>query len=143
MTILSAGSVIGVLSSVLYCSLYWFLYVQHSYIFSLIYLVPLLGSTMTLVFFKHKYVWKDFSYKSAFAMSFMTGLISALIFSLALFVAYSFFLEPRIELFNDIDNDKVRQMMSPVATSLSMFFTNVILSLFYSLIIAIFAKKKN
>lgn len=130
------------MSSVLYFIFYWFLYVQQSYIFSIIYLLPLLGSTLTLAFFKHKFVWKDFSYGAAFLMSFATGFISALMFSAILFIAYTFHLESRIDLFENIDNETLQQLMSPLAVSLSMFFINIVLSFIYSLIIAIFAKRK-
>ena len=111
-------------------------------LFSIIYLLPLLGSTLTLAFFKHKFVWKEFSYGAAFLMSFATGFISALIFSVFLFVAYSFLIESRIDLFSNIDNETLQRLMSPSAISLSMFLINIVLSLFYSLIIAIFAKRK-
>jgi hypothetical protein len=130
------------MSSVLYFIFYWFLYVQQSYVFSIIYLLPLLGSTLTLVFFKHKFVWKDFSYGAAFLMSFATGFVSALLFSVFLFVAYSFLIESRIDLFENADNETLQQLMSPLAVSLSMFFINIVLSFIYSLIIAIFAKRK-
>ena len=142
LTILSAGFLIGILSSTIYFILYWFFYVQQSFIFSLIYLIPLLGSTITLFFFKQKFVWKEFSYGAAFSMSFLTGLLSAILLSIALYFAYTSVLESRIELFNNIDNEMIQQLMSPKAVSLSMLLINVILSLFYSLIIAIFAKRK-
>ena len=142
LTILLSGLTIGILSSVVYFLLYWFLYVKQSFLFSLLYIIPLLSSTITLVLFKHKYVWKNFSYGSAFLMSFMTGLLSAIILSLTLYVAYSEGLESRIDLF-DNGNTNLQDMMSPKAISLSMFVINVVLSLLYSLIIAIFAKRKN
>ena len=141
LTILLAGFILGILSSSVYLTLYWFLYVRLSFMFSLIYLVPLLGSTITVSFFKHKFVWKDFSYGAAFKMLFITGVISALILSVVLFIAYNFFLESRIDLYN-MDYESIDRLMSPLAVSLSMFSINVILSLFYSLIIAIFAKRK-
>ena len=141
-TILCSGLILSLMSSVLYFIFYWFLYVQQSYIFSIIYLLPLLGSTLTLAFFKHKFVWKDFSYGAAFLMSFATGFISALIFSAILFISYTFLLESRIDLFENIDNETLQQLMSPLAVSLSMFFINMVLSFIYSLIIAIFAKRK-
>ena len=142
LTILSAGFLIGILSSTIYFILYWFFYVQQSFIFSLIYLIPLLGSTITLFFFKQKFVWKEFSYGATFSMSFLTGLLSAILLSIALYFAYTSVLESRIELFNNIDNEMIQRLMSPKAVSLSMLLINVILSLFYSLIIAIFAKRK-
>lgn len=142
LTILSAGFLIGILSSTIYFILYWFFYVQQSFIFSLIYLIPLLGSTITLFFFKQKFVWKEFSYGAAFSMSFLTGLLSAILLSIALYFAYTSVLESRIELFSNIDDEMLQRLMSPKAVSLSMLLINVILSLFYSLIIAIFAKRK-
>ncbi len=142
LTILSAGFLIGILSSTIYFILYWFFYVQQSFIFSLIYLIPLLGSTITIFFFKQKFVWKEFSYGAAFSMSFLTGLLSAILLSLALYFAYTSVLESRIELFSNIDDEMLQRLMSPKAVSLSMLLINVILSLFYSLIIAIFAKRK-
>ena len=141
-TILCSGLILSILSSVLYFAFYWFFYVQHSFVFSIIYLLPLLGSTLTLAFFKHKFVWKEFSYGAAFMMSFATGFISALLFSAFLFVAYTFLIESRIDLFENIDNETLQQLMSPLAVSLSMFFINIVLSFIYSLIIAIFAKRK-
>ena len=142
LTILLAGIVTGILTSLLYISLYWLLYVQQSFIFSLIYLIPLLCSSLTVTFFKHRFVWNNFSYASAFKMLFCTGALSALIFSIILFVAYNFFIESRIDLFNYMNSETLERLMSPLSVSLSMFFTNIILSLLYSLIIAIFAKIK-
>ena len=75
-------------------------------------------------------------------MLFLIGTISALILSVVLFIAYNFFLESRIDLYENIDNESLQRLMSPWAVSLSMFSINVVLSLFYSLIFAIFAKKK-
>ena len=141
-TILCSSLIISLLSSVLYFVFYWFFYVQQSFIFSIIYLLPLLGSTLALVFFKHKFVWKDFSYFNAFLMMFSIGFISALIFSGILFLSYSFILESRIDLFQNIDNDTLLRLMSPLAISLSMFLINITLSLIYSLIIEKKKKRK-
>lgn len=142
LTILCSGLLSGLLSSALYFVFYWFLYVQQSYIFSAIYLSPLLVATLAMVIFKHRFVWKEFSYRAAFLMLFTIGFISAAILSAVLFFAYTFFLESRMDLYNDIEIEMLQQLMSPMAISLSMFFINVALSLFYSLIIAIFAKRK-
>lgn len=142
LTVLTTGIVFGVLSSAVYYIFYWFLYVQQSYFFSIIYLIPLLGSTVGLFFFKHKYTWNEFSYKNAFLMSFVIGTISDLILSIFLFIAYTFLIETRIDLYENFDNDTLQRFMSPLAVSLSMLIINIILSLFYSLIIAIFAKRK-
>ena len=142
-TILTAGFILGILSSLLYLLLYCFLYVQQSFVFSLIYLFPLLGSTITVAFFKHRFVHKDFSYGVAFKMSFLTGILSALILSAVLLISYISFLESRIDLYDDIDNEVLQRLMSPFAISISMFLINVVLSLLYSLIFAIFAKNKN
>ena len=139
-TILISGLIVGVLSTVAYFVLYWFLYVQQSFLFSLIYIIPLLGTTVTLAVFKHKFVWKEFSYGTAFFMSFMIGMISALILSLTLYFTYLYGLETRIDLYDS--SEHLQSLMSPLAISLSMFIINVVLSLFYSLIIAIFAKRK-
>ncbi len=76
-------------------------------------------------------------------MSYAVGFLSDLVFSILLFIAYTFMIESRIDLFDNIDNDTLQRFMSPLAVSLSMFFINITLSFFYSLIIAIFAKKKN
>lgn len=75
-------------------------------------------------------------------MSFIIGFISDLILSIFLFIAYTFLIEARIDLYENIDNDILQRFMSPLAVSLSMLIINIILSLFYSLIIAIFAKRK-
>lgn len=141
-TIFIAGLIVSILSITTYLILYCFLYVPYSYVFSLIYIVPLLGSAITLAFFKQKFVWNEFSYKSAFKMSFTTALISAFFFSLFLYLAYHFGLESRIELYKIDNKDTLQTLMSPIAISLSMFTINLLLSLFFSLIIAIFAKRK-
>ena len=75
-------------------------------------------------------------------MSFIIGTISDLILSIFLFIAYTFLIETRIDLYENFDNDTLQRFMSPLAVSLSMLIINIILSLFYSLIIAIFAKRK-
>lgn len=139
-TILCSGLIVALLSIAAYFTLYWFLYVQQSFLFSLIYIIPLLGSTITLAIFKHKFVWKEFTYGSAFLMSFMIGIISALILSLTLYFTYKYGLETRIDLYDS--SEHLQSLMSPLAISLSMLIINVVLSLFYSLIIAIFAKRK-
>ena len=141
-TILVAGLTVGLLSSSVYFVLYWFLYVQQSFLFSLIYIIPLLGSTIALAVFKQKFVWKEFSYGAAFFMSFAIGMMSALILGMILYLTYSYGLETRIDLYGEVDDEYLQNLMSPLAISLSMFVINVILSLFYSLIIAIFAKRK-
>ena len=139
-TILCSGLIVALLSIAAYFTLYWFLYVQQSFLFSLIYIIPLLGSTITLAIFKHKFVWKEFTYGSAFLMSFMIGIISAFILSLTLYFTYKYGLETRIDLYDS--SEHLQSLMSPLAISLSMLIINVVLSLFYSLIIAIFAKRK-
>lgn len=139
-TILFSGLIVGVLSIVAYFGLYWFLYVQQSFLFSIVYILPLLGSTLSLAIFKHRFVWKEFSYGSAFLMSFMIGLMSAVLLSLTLYYTYSYGLETRIDLYDS--SEHLQSLMSPLAISLSMLIINVFLSLFYSLIIAIFAKRK-
>lgn len=141
-TIFISGLIVSVFSIITYLLLYCFFYVPHSYMFSLIYFIPLLGSAMTLAFFKHKFVWDEFSYRSAFVMSFATAVLSALIFSIFLFFAYHLGLETRMELYNINDKDALMRLMSPVAISLSMFIINLVLSLLFSLLIAIFAKRK-
>ncbi len=75
-------------------------------------------------------------------MLFCTGVLSAFIFSIILFILYNYFIESRIDLFNYMNSETLERLMSPLSVSLSMFFTNIILSLLYSLIIAIFAKIK-
>ena len=141
-TILLSGLIIGLLCSALYFLFYWFLYVQQSFVFSLIYMLPLFGSTLTVVFFKHKFVWKRFSYGDAFLMSFVTGFVSALLFSISLFIAYTFILESRVDLFHNVGSENLQRLMSPTVISLSMLLINIVLSFIYSLIIAIFAKRK-
>lgn len=141
-TILCAGSIIAILSSALYFCLYWFLYVPYSFVFSLIYILPLIGSIITLYFFRIKYVWSNFRYCAAFGLSFLTGTLSALLFSIILFIAYYFGLESRITLYEMIDNEMLEQLMSPLAISISMFIINILLSFIFSLIFAIFAKRK-
>jgi hypothetical protein len=71
----------------------------------------------------------------------VTGLISAAIFSVAVYFIYDYMeVGSRIKLYEN--GNKMRQLFSPKAAALSMLLINVILSIVYSLIIAIFARKK-
>ena len=141
-TILLAGILLSILSIIIYVSLYWFLYVPHSFLFSLIYFIPLFGSAITISFFKYKYVWNEFTYSSAFKMSFFTSQISNVLFCIFLFIIYNLGLESRIDLFNTDNCNNLQKLMSPCAISISMFIINLFLSVFFSFIIAIFAKRK-
>ncbi|MBR6438859.1 MAG: DUF4199 domain-containing protein [Bacteroidales bacterium] len=141
-TVVIAGLLTSVLLSLTYVVFYERLYVEYSYLFSIIYLIPFVAQSVTLAFFKNKFVWSEFSYGQAFLMSFITGIIGAIIFSGVIYILYAYLgMESRMELY---ENGKMmRELFSPVATAISMLIINVILSLFYSLIIAIFARKKD
>lgn len=117
------------------------LYVESSYLFSILYLIPFVWMSITLAFFKTKFVWDRFSYGQAFLMCFLIGLIASILFSGVIYILYAYLgMESRIELYEN--GSKMRELFSPQATALSMLIINVVLSLFYSLIIAIFARKK-
>ena len=141
LTTVISGLLLSVLLSLVYVIFYERLYVESSYLFSIIYLIPFVWLSITLAFFKNKYVWKDFSYSKAFLMSFLSGIIASFLFSGVIFLLYSCFgMESRIGLYDN--GYQMRELFSPFATAVSMLIINVILSLVYSLIIAIFARKK-
>ena len=75
-------------------------------------------------------------------MSFLTGFIASLLFSGVIFAFYAYIgMESRMGLYEN--SRMMRELFSPLATAISMLIINVLLSLIYSLIIAIFARKKN
>ena len=141
-TIVVSGLLLSLLLSIAYTIFYERLYVASSYLFSIIYLIPFVWLSITLAFFKNKFVWSEFSYGKAFQMSFISGLIGSIIFSVVIYILYAYVgIESRIGLYEN--GRQMRQLFSPLATAISMLIINVILSLFYSLIIAIFARKKD
>ena len=74
-------------------------------------------------------------------MSFFGGIIASILFSGVIFVLYAYLgMESRIGLYEN--GRQMRELFSPLATAVSMLIINIILSLVYSLIIAIFARKK-
>jgi hypothetical protein len=86
-------------------------------------------------------VWNDFSYSKAFLMSFLIGIIGSIVFSGVILAVYCcLVMESRMGLYEN--GNMMRELFSPMATAVSMLIINVILSFVYSLIIAIFARKK-
>ena len=74
-------------------------------------------------------------------MSFLCGIIASILFSGVIFALYAYLgMESRIGLYEN--GRQMREFFSPLATAVSMLIINIILSLVYSLIIAIFARKK-
>ena len=141
-TIIIAGLLLSILLSLTYIIFYERLYVEYSYLFSIIYLIPFVIQSITLAFFKNKFVWSEFSYGQAFLMSLMTGIIGAIVFSGVIYLLYAYIgMESRIELYEN--GRQMRELFSPKATAISMLIINTILSLVYSLIISIFARKKD
>ena len=141
LTTIVSGLLLSLILSTAYVIFYERLYVESSYLFSIIYLIPFVWLSVTLAFFKNKFVWNSFSYGRAFLMSFICGIVGAVLFSGVIFLMYSCFgMESRMGLY---ENGRfMRELFSPKAIAISMLIINVILSLVYSLIIAIFARKK-
>ena len=141
-TVIISGLLLSVILSFAYVIFYQRLYVESSYLFSIIYLIPFVWLSVTLAYFKNKFVWSEFSYGKAFLMSLLSGIIGSLIFSGAIYILYAYVgIESRMGLYDN--GRQIRELFSPLATALSMLIINVTLSLIYSLIIAIFARKKN
>ena len=142
LTTVIAGLLLSVLLSLAYVIFYQRLYVEFSYLFSIIYLIPFVWLSITLAFFKNKFVWSEFSYGKAFLMSFLGGMIGSIVFSGVIYLLYAHWgMESRIGLYEN--GHQMRELFSPLATAISMLIINIVLSLFYSLIIAIFARKKD
>ena len=141
-TIIIAGLLLSAILSVVYFIFHRYLNVEYSFLFSIIYLIPFVMQSITLAFFKNKFVWSEFSYGHAFLMSFMTGMIGAIVFSGVIYLLFAYIgMESRMVLYEN--GKKMRELFSPQATAISMLIINVVLSLFYSLIISIFARKKD
>jgi len=140
-TALFSGILLSIVLSIVYVAFYERLYVESSFLFSIIYLIPFVWLSVTLAFFKWKFVYSEFTYGNAFLMSLVCGLLASIIFSGVIYVAYAYLgLESRINIYNN--GERFRELFSPQATALSILIINVALTLFYSLIIAIFARKK-
>ena len=141
LTTVVSGLLLSVILSTVYIVFYERLYVESSYLFSIIYLIPFVWLSATLAYFKNKFVWSSFPYGRAFLMGFVCGIVGAALFSGVIFLMYSCFgMESRMGLY---ENGRfMRELFSPKAAAISMLIINVILSLVYSLIIAIFARKK-
>ena len=141
LTTVISGLLLSVLLSIVYIAFYERLYVKSSYLFSILYIIPFVWQNITLAIFKNKFVWNDFSYSKAFLMSFLIGIIGSIVFSGVILAVYSCLgMESRMGLYEN--GHMMRELFSPLATALSMLIINVILSFVYSLIIAIFARKK-
>ena len=141
LTTVLSGLLLSALLSIIYIVFYQRLYVESSFLFSILYLIPFVWLSITLAIFKNKFVWKEFPYGKAFLMSFLSGIIASILFSGVIYALYACFgMESRMKLYEN--GRQMRQLFSPMATAVSMLIINVMLSLFYSLIIAIFARKK-
>lgn len=152
LSIIVSGLCIGVIMILTHSYLLYFFGMENSYWHSLLYILPLLLLSIAVALFKHLFVWESFSFKSAFLMTFMIGLLYSIILSLFMLFSYNIFnfLDMRFSLdilsYNNEDitlqnNELTKQLLSPAATSLSMLVVNIILDLVYSLIIATFAKQ--
>ena len=142
LTTIISGLLLSALLSVAYVIFYERLYVEYSFLFSIIYLIPFIIQSVTLAIFNTKFVWSEFTYGQAFLMSLMIGIIGSVAFSGVIYLLYAHFgMESRMGLYEN--GSQMRELFSPLATAVSMLIINVILSLFYSLIIAIFARKKD
>lgn len=140
-TTIVSGLLLSVLLSFTYVVFYQRLYVEFSYLFSIIYLIPFVWLSITLAFFKSKFVWNKFTFGQAFLMSFISGVLGSVVFCGVIYLLYAKGgLESRIGLYEN--GRQMRELFSPLATAISMLIINVILALFYSIIIAIFARKK-
>lgn len=140
-TTIVSGLLLSVLLSFTYVVFYQRLYVEFSYLFSIIYLIPFVWLSITLAFFKSKFVWNKFTFGQAFLMSFISGVLGSIVFCGVIYLLYTKGgLESRIGLYEN--GRQMRELFSPLATAVSMLIINVILALFYSIIIAIFARKK-
>lgn len=141
LTTVVSGLLLSVLLSLVYVIFYERLYVESSFLFSIIYLIPFVWLSVTMAFFKNKYVWSKFTYGNAFLMSFVCGIVGSILFSSMIFLFYAYFgMESRMGLYEN--GRLMRELFSPLATAMSMLIINVVLSLVYSMIIAIFARKK-
>ena len=140
-TTIVSGLLLSVLLSFTYVVFYQRLYVEFSYLFSIIYLIPFVWLSITLAFFKSKFVWNKFTLGQAFLMSFISGVLGSIVFCGVIYLLYAKGgLESRIGLYEN--GRQMRELFSPLATAVSMLIINVVLTLFYSIIIAIFARKK-
>lgn len=139
-TALLSGVLLSALLTIVYVVFYERLYVESSFLFSIIYLIPLVWLSATLAIFRSKFATSGLSYGQAFLMSFTSGITASLLFSMAIYVAYAYIgLESRIVFYDNAE--RFQDLFSPQATALSFLIINVALTLVFSLIISIFIRK--
>jgi len=141
LTALLSGVMLGLILSIVYIIMYDRLYVKSSFLFSILYLIPFVWLSLALAFFKWKFVYSEFTFKQAFFLSICAGIIGSIFFSSVIFIALSYFgIESRAAIYDN--GERLLELFSPEAISLSFIVINVALTLLYSLIIAFFAQKK-
>ncbi len=137
LTVLIGGITTALIQSGTYILLYYFLYVKSSFLFSAIYIIPLVCIAMTLIIFKHRFVWGGFGYLKAFWLCLLTGVFASILFGLFIYVEYRYFgLEDRSSFFNE----DMKKMFSPWFIAMTMTIENIILTIIYSAITALFGK---
>ena len=119
LTTVISGLLLSVVLSIAYVIFYERLYVASSFLFSIIYLIPFVWMSITVAFFKNKFVWSRFSYGKAFMMCLLCGIIASILFSSVIFVFYAYLgMESRMGLY--ANGTLVRELFSPKSTALSL-----------------------
>lgn len=137
LTALIGGISTALVQSGTYMLLYYFLYVKSSFLFSTIYIIPLVCIALTLIIFRQCFVWGDFGYFKAFLICLLTGTIAAILFGLFIYAEYRYLgLEDRSSFFNE----DMKKMFSPWFIAMTMTLENIILTIIYSAITALFGK---
>lgn len=160
------GGITGLFSGLVMLFLYFGMnYVANSYYsvyYIFIYLFPLASLWMACYFLRQFFGMGVLRFKHAFRLSLLTSVISAVIFSIGMYYIYTRLNQPAISArstiieseyifgrqglsYEEIQDKKaqIQQILTPASISFMYFALNIVLTPFFALIIAIFARRKN
>ncbi|MBU1010775.1 MAG: DUF4199 family protein [Bacteroidetes bacterium] len=135
---------------------------NYSFVFGTVYLAPAFFMAYACARLRGKYGSGVLSYGSGFRLSLLTGLVTALVMSVAIYFVYTYLYTPTLSYrLGRLESELVgkqatagyaaiaekqqtlRNLMSPLNLSLLFAAVNLALSPVYAVIIAIFARRKN
>lgn len=158
---LLTGLFTGLLTFVLYFGFNLVADRSFSFLFILIYLLPAFGMYYAVIRLRNRYGRGVIKFNQAFRLALLTGFVAAVVMGLLVYFIYTYMspqgLESRMSyleaavlkeghyLAQDIRQLRslIKTLLSPVLMAFSIFVVNLVLSLLFAFIIAIFARRKD
>jgi hypothetical protein len=157
-----SGLFSGLIMLVLYFSVNYLANNYFSVYYIFIYFFPLLSLWTACYVLRHFFGLGVLRFKHAFRLSLLTSFISAIVFSIGMYFVFTYLNQPstgarstlieseyqlgRQGLSFEEIKDKKEQLqlfLSPFSIAFMYFLLNIVLTPFFALIIAIFARRKN